>query len=172
MLLRRERPGDEPAIAYVHRVAFARTGIPPGDPPEAPLVSHLRGSKAWIPALSIVAERDSKIVGHVVCSRATIADRFPVLGLGPLGVLPDVQGIGIGSALMHAVIAASDALDEALIALLGDVAFYQRFGFVSAQELGIEAPRSWYGFQTRLLTNATGAERGVFRYAEAFDGVS
>jgi putative acetyltransferase len=173
MLLCRERPGDVAAIAAVHRLAFARTEISSSDPPEVALVSNLRGSEAWIPALSIVAEVDSEVVGHVVCSRAMIADRFPVLGLGPLGVFPDCQGIGVGSALMYAVIAASDALDEPLIALLGNVAFYRRFGFAPASEYDIEAPRDWYGdqFQVRLLTNATGAERGVFQYARSFDAL-
>jgi putative acetyltransferase len=60
-----------------------------------------------------------------------------------------------------------------LIAWLGNVEFYRRFGFAPAREYDIEASRDWYGtnFQARLLTNATGAERGVFHYAQAFDAV-
>jgi putative acetyltransferase len=173
VLLRRERPGDELAVAAVHRAAFARPQITSGDPPEVTLVSLLRASEAWIPALSIVAEDRGAIVGHVVCSRAAIADRFPVLGLGPLGILPEHQRVGIGSALMHAVVAASDALRERLIVLLGSVEYYERFGFAPARDRGIDAPHDWYGdnFQVRLLANATGAERGAFRYAEAFAAV-
>lgn len=173
MFLRRERAGDEPAIAAVHAAAFLRPEPGAGEPPEVGLVDELRASGAWLPALSVVAIDDDRIVGHVVCTRATIADRFAVLGLGPLGVAPDHQRIRVGSALMHAVIGAADALDEPLIALLGDPAFYRRFGFVPAARHGIEPPHDWYGdaFQVRVLTSATGDERGAFRYAAAFDAV-
>ncbi|HEY1738133.1 MAG TPA: N-acetyltransferase [Acidimicrobiia bacterium] len=171
MLLRRERPGDESGIAAVHAAAFARPEAPGVEPPEVGLVHELRASSDWIPALSIVAALDGSIAGHVVCSRATIADRYPVLGLGPLGVAPEHHGTGIGTALMHAVIAAADALDERLIALLGSVEYYERFGFEAAAEHAVTAPHDWYGahFQVRLLTNARGDERGPFRYAAAFD---
>lgn len=173
MLLRRERLEDESAIAAVHASAFARPEIPRVAPAEVTLVASLRGSDAWIPPLSIVAVMDEGVVGHVVCSRATIADTIPVLGLGPLGVKPDRQHALAGSALMHAVIGAADALDERLIGLLGDPDYYGRFGFTTAAEHGIEAPEDWYGdhFQVRFLTRATGQERGAFRYAAAFDAV-
>ena len=137
------------------------------------LVASLRASDAWLPTLSLVAIVDDSIVGHVVCSRATIAGAIPVLGLGPLGVRPDRQRALVGSALMHAVVAAADALGERVICLLGDCQYYERFGFTSARTHGIEAPKEWYGdhFQARFLTSATGEERGPFEYAAAFDAV-
>jgi putative acetyltransferase len=173
VILRRERPGDEAAIAGVHAAAFARPDHPGATPPEVTLISDLRASDAWIPALSIVAIADDTIVGHVVCSRATLNGRDPVLGLGPLGVRPEAQNDGVGSALVHAVVAAADALDEPLVALLGNPAYYRRFGFERAADRGISAPDPSYGdhFQVRLLASAAGAERGPFRYAPAFDGV-
>ena len=173
MYLRRERDGDSPAIAVVHSEAFVRPDAPDAVPPEVELVALLRASDAWIPALSIVAAEDASIVGHVVCTRATIAGVIPVLGLGPLGVAPSHQGAGVGSALMHAVLAAADALDEHLVCLLGNPRYYGRFGFAPARERGIEAPEDWYGdhFQVRLLTNATGLEHGRFEYAPAFASV-
>jgi putative acetyltransferase len=173
MFVRRERPGDQAAIAAVHSAAFARP-LPGGrPPPEVRLVADLRICDGWIPALSIVAIEDGAIVGHVVCTRATIAARIPVLGLGPLGVVPVRQRAGVGKALMHAVVGAADALDERLIALLGNPEYYSRYGFEPSRQHGVEPPHEFYGdhFQVRLLTAATGAERGPFRYAAPFDAL-
>jgi putative acetyltransferase len=171
--LRRECAGDESAIAAVHAAAFRRANAPKVAPPEVKLVADLRGSEAWLPALSIVAIVDGEVAGHVVCSRAMIGDQIPVLGLGPLGVTPHRQGGRVGTALMHAVIAAADARDERLIGLLGSVAYYARFGFVAARGVGVLPPHDWYDehFQVRPLTHATGEERGQFNYAAAFDEV-
>jgi len=84
----------------------------------ARLVDDLRRDGDAVDALSLVAEVNGLIVGHLVCSRALIGQR-PSLGLGPLGIVPDRQRTGIGAALMHAVVAAADALDELTIVLLG-----------------------------------------------------
>ena len=172
MFLRRERAGDETAIAAVHSLAFARPETPREETPEVMLVASLRVSDAWLPPLSLVAIVEDTIVGHVVCSRATIAG-IPVLGLGTLGVRPDHHRALVGSALMHGVVAAADALGERVICLLGDPQYYERFGFASARDNGIDAPKEWYGdhFQVRFLSGATGAERGRFEYAAAFDAV-
>jgi putative acetyltransferase len=175
VLIRRERPKDVEAIRSVTAAAFRDVphGAPPvapdGDPGEATLVSWLRGHPSWIPALSVVAEEDHVVVGHVLCTRARVDDQ-PVLGLGPLSVLPDRQRAGIGSALMHAVLGAADALDERLVGLVGQPAYYRRFGFVPAQSVGVTAPDPAWGeyFQVRRLTRY-GAEAGHFRYAAPFD---
>lgn len=171
MFLRREQPGDEAAIAAVHRAAFARPEADGEEPPEVALVAELRASDAWIAPLSIVAIVNEELVGHVLCSRATIDDSIPVLGLGPLGVHPDHQDERVGSALMHAIVAAADSVGEPLIVLLGDPAYYERFGFEPAADHRIVAPDADYGadFQVRHLTDATGTERGQFTYAPAFD---
>lgn len=150
-----------------------RADAPSSAPPEVQLVADLRASDAWIPALSIVAIIDGDVAGHVVCTRAKIREDIPVLGLGPLGVTPKWQGGHIGTALMHAVIAAADARDERLIGLLGSVGYYARFGFVPANSVGVLPPHDWYGenFQVRQLAGATGEEQGQFNYAAAFDEV-
>jgi putative acetyltransferase len=95
---------------------------------------------------------------------------FPALGLGPISVLPDRQGRGVGAALMHAVLAAAEATGEALVALLGDPAFYGRFGFVAASELGVAAPDPAWGrhFQGRALSPLPAGVAGTFRYAAPF----
>ena len=111
MLIRREGPGDAAAIREITAAAFAR-------PVEAKLVDELRESEAWLPALSMVAV-ESEVIGHVLCTRGHVGDA-PVLALGPLTVRPDRRRAGVGSALMHAVLGAGDALGEPLVALLGD----------------------------------------------------
>ena len=191
VLIRREGETDAEAIRAVTAAAFARPGAlgqapsaqappgqaPPGQaplgqaPPEVRLVDELRASGAWIPALSLVAiGPGGDVTGHVLCTRGYVAD-VPVLALGPLGVRPDRQRAGVGSALMHAVLGAGDALGEPLVALLGDPGYYTRFGFRLSREYQITPPvASWQPhFQVRLLTAYRPSARGMFRYAEPFD---
>jgi predicted N-acetyltransferase YhbS len=168
LVVRREAAGDASAIRAVTAAAFGRAG---GDPPEARLIDELRASPAWLPELSLVAAAPAgEILGHVLCSRGYVG-RSPVLALGPLAVRPDSQGRGVGSALMYAVLGAADALGEPLVALLGDPAFYGRFGFELGAVYGITPPRpEWQQhFQVRVLTGYEPSVRGVFAYPEPFD---
>jgi putative acetyltransferase len=120
-----------------------------------------------------VAEMDGTVVGHVLGSRAHL-EGLPSLGLAPLGVLPEYQGCGAGSALMHAVLGAADALDLPEPILLGDPPYYARFGFELAHLRGVHPPQPEWAehFQIRTLSTWTDARRGSFRYAPAFDAVS
>src|SRR5262249_29257096 len=97
-------------------------------------------------------------------------DDAPALGLAPISVLPERQGRGVGHALMHAVLGAAEATGEPLVCLLGEPAFYQRFGFVPASELGIVAPDPRWDsyFQARPLGTWTPEMTGTFRYASTF----
>ena len=170
VLIRREVDGDVEAIRAVHASAFAGQA-PAGEVPvEVALVDALRADVGWLPALALVAcDPGGAVVGHVTCTRATVAGR-PALGLGPLGVTAAAQGTGVGSALMHAVLGAADALGEPLVALLGHTGYYPRFGFVPAADLGIEAPAPGWGahFQARRLTAYDPSLRGPFAYAAPF----
>jgi putative acetyltransferase len=175
VMIRRELPDDIDAVRAVTAAAFrtAEHSAPPvepgGDPGEATLVSWLREDTGWIPELSLVAVEDDRLVGHVVATRAEI-DAHPALGLGPLSVVPDRQKTGVGSALMHAVLGAADALDESLMGLVGEPAYYRRFGFAPAASIGVIAPEPGWGdyFQVRTLTSYAG-QSGHFRYARPFD---
>ncbi|MGY1828836.1 GNAT family N-acetyltransferase [Geodermatophilus sp. SYSU D01180] len=163
MIVRRERPADAAAVDAVHRAAF------PTDV-EARLVGELRADAGFLPHLSLVAVDGDDVVGHVIATRGRIDPAgAPVLGLGPLGVRPDRQGRGVGTVLVHALVAVAEAAGERLVALLGDPAFYARAGFVRASELGVEPPDpAWGGhFQARRLAGPE--QRGTFRYAEPFD---
>lgn len=176
MLIRRERPEDVAGIRAVTAAAFtevehsAPSVEADGAPGEATLVGWLREDAGWVPELSMVAELDGELVGHVVCTRGELAGR-PALGLGPLSVSPATQRSGVGSALMHAVLGAADALGEPVVVLLGSPAYYGRFGFVPASTLGIKAPDPAWGdyFQARPLATYDPGLRGTFRYAAPFD---
>jgi putative acetyltransferase len=164
VLIRREGPEDAAVIREITVAAFAR-------PAEARLVDELRESEVWLPALSMVAV-ESEVIGHVLCTRGDVGGA-PVLALGPLTVRPDRQRAGVGSALMHAVLGAGDALGEPLVALLGDPRYYGRFGFRLSGEYEITPPvAGWQPhFQVRLLTAYRPEVRGTFRFAEPFDRV-
>jgi putative acetyltransferase len=164
-IVRTERSEDIEAIRAVQHAAFDAAELT--EPPvEVGLLDALRASVDWIPKLSLVAERNGSVIGHVVCSRAWVGGQ-PAVGLGPIGVMPELQGEGVGHALMHSVIAAADALDEPLIGLLGSPEFYGRFGFVASYELRIVAPEPAWGdyFQIRALTAYSNDFVGTFKYA-------
>ncbi|MFE3598745.1 GNAT family N-acetyltransferase [Streptomyces sp. NPDC059142] len=183
MLIRRETPADHAAVRAVTTAAFATPERP--ETVEAPLLDALRECADWLPALSLVAVRNGsgdgnaekdgggrpgRVLGHVVCTRGRV-DGAPALLLGPLGVHPDHQGRGVGSALVHSVLGAADALGEPLVALLGSPAYYGRYGFRTSTEYGILPPDPSWGehFQVRTLSAYRGTPRGTFRLAEPFD---
>jgi len=175
-MIRPEQPRDIEAVRRVTADAFRglEYSIPPaepgGDPGEAILVGLLREDEGWIPELSLVAEVDGELVGHVVATRGYVAES-PALGLGPVSVCPDHQRTGIGSALVNAALGAADAMGEPLVVLLGDPKYYHRFGFRPASEFGVVAPEESWGeyFQARPLTAYDPAMTGRFRYAAPFD---
>ncbi|KII00340.1 hypothetical protein LP52_01935 [Streptomonospora alba] len=189
MLIRRETAADTAAVRSVITAAFAANvpaDAPAGtEPVEAALLERLREDSGWRAEYSLVAvdaaasdgaadpAGSTAVVGHVVCTRGYVG-ATPALGLGPIGVAPDRQGRGVGSALMHAVLGAADACSEPLVALLGEPGYYRRFGFRSAAEFGIAAPDPSWGdyFQARPLSAYEPAHRGAFRYAEPFDRLS
>jgi predicted N-acetyltransferase YhbS len=174
MIVRRERPADSAAVHALHLAAFAvdpgtGTHRSPAEIPEAPLVDRLHEDAGFLPHLSLVAVEDGDVVGHVIATRGWLEPLgHPVLGLGPLGVLPDRQRSGVGTVLVHALLAVAEAADERLVALLGAPDYYRRFGFVAAADLGISAPDPAWGayFQARHLNGPPVA--GAFRYAEPF----
>lgn len=172
VLIRRELATDRDSIRQVHAAAFARPERADSQPPEVALVDDLRAAGDLPPALSLVAVLDGQVVGHVCASPGRVAEAGDdVFGLGPIGVLPAHQLSGVGSALMHAVLAAVDALDGALVALLGDPGYYRRFGFTPATESQIDPPVADWAphFQVRTLTAHRASLPGTFRYAPAFD---
>ena len=118
---------------------------------EARLVAALRADAGYVPALSLVAVEDGRIVGHVLFTRARIRSAGDVVGeldaktagllcLAPLAVLPERQGAGIGGALIRKGLERATALGERMVLVLGHPGYYPRFGFVPAGPRGVCAP--------------------------------
>ena len=174
MIVREQQADDYEAIRHVYAEAFRsprfrRPQSSGSAPPEVGLFDALWEAGDVIPELSFTALTDGGVVGHVTASQATVATD-PVVAVGPIGVLPDHQGTGIGSALMEALLAAADAAGVPLVVLLGAPQYYSRFGFRPAEELGVIPPEPAWGdaFQARALTAHTESVAGRFEYASAF----
>ena len=124
--IRAERGGDEAAIATVIGRAFA--DHPHGDQGEARIVAALRAAGAL--AVALVAEAGGPVVAHVAASAVTVGDGTPGwYGLGPVAVLPAHQRQGIGTSLVAGTLLRLRALNAAGCVVVGDPAYYGRFGF-------------------------------------------
>lgn len=167
MRIRPERPEDRDAIFAVEAAAFGRED-------HGTLVDEVRGSDAFIPELSLVADDGGEIVGHVLVSYFEVVtetgEKRRVLQLGPIGVRPDRQGAGIGSDLVRAAVAKADELGEPLVLLEGAPAYYGRFGFEPALLLGLVPPAGVpeWAFQVLTLAAYDPALRGSVHYPPAF----
>jgi putative acetyltransferase len=109
-------------------------------------------------------------VGHVAASRAGVGGA-PAVALGPIGVRPDRQRRGIGTALVEALLRAADEAGERAVVLLGDPAYYRRFGFRDSRRLGVRPPDPAWGthFQVRPLAAWSDAPMsGAAAYAPPF----
>jgi uncharacterized protein len=170
LVLRGEREEDRDAILVLTAEAFSIspvTGLPvQGTPEEVGLLRELFACPDYLPEFSIVAELGGEIVGHVISTRGW-AGELPMLGLGPISVLPHLQGKGIGSALLRETTRRAEAAGEKGIALLGSTVFYPKFGYRPAHTLGLDAPDPGWGdhFQVLPLSGWPSDHRGTFRYA-------
>ena len=141
VLIRPEQPSDFAAIDKVITDVFA--AMPMSDHREVELVHALRQTRGSIPALALVADLDPEIVGQVLLTQIhiqTAAEQLPVLALAPLSVLPQFQHHGIGSQLLHEAYRRAQAWHHKAILVLGDPAFYSRFGYVFASRFGLHFP--------------------------------
>ncbi len=135
--IRPETPGDYDEIFTVVKKAFEQAEHTDGD--EQNLVSRLRKSDAYIPGLSLVAEMDGRIVGHIMFTKLPVAGTIQ-LGLAPLSVLPEYQRRGIGGELVKKGHQAAGELGDEFSILVGHPGYYPRFGYVLASSFGIKCP--------------------------------
>ena len=136
MKIRNESIQDHAAISTIHREAFKNDPHrePGTGPTEHLIVEELRADHAL--TLSLVAETEEGVVGHIALSPTTIGTTSKNwFILGPVGVLPDHQGQGVGSVLIREALAAMRANGAHGIVLVGDPAFYERFGFLSLDRI-------------------------------------
>ena len=165
-MIRVTREDDWPAILEVHRAAFGDDDVP-----RLAAELHER-TDLYVPELSFVAEQEGVVVGHVMNTWNWIEEAdVRLLQLSPLGVLPGYQRQGHGSELVRASLDAVRAANEPLLLVEGAPAYYGRFGFVRADELGLlpppEALYDW-AFQVAVLDAEAALPQGQVVYSEPF----
>ncbi|MEO0470750.1 MAG: N-acetyltransferase, partial [Bacteroidota bacterium] len=119
LIIRQEASEDHEAVFHVIKTAFETA--PFSDHSEHFLVQRLRQSKAFIPELSLVAECDGEMVGHIILTRIEIVEgenRYPSLALAPVSVVPNYQGKGIGGQLIEAAHKIARKLGHGSVVLL------------------------------------------------------
>jgi putative acetyltransferase len=167
MIVREERQGDAERIRGVNLAAFETST-------EADLVDALR--RQATPLVSLVAEDDANVIGHILFSPVTLASDpgLILMGLAPMAVVPSRQRQGVGSTLVREGLERCRQLNVAAVVVLGHPAYYPRFGFLPAVRLSL---RSEYdvpdeAFMVRELRD--GVLRGLsgtIRYHPVFGDV-
>lgn len=184
-----ETPRDQDAIREVHERAFGRSE-------EARIVARVRRTERFVPELSLVARSGGVVVGHALFSRIDVRpaaavehDAFAgdheaplgehgrpvvvpaggsrrVLALGPVGVEPRRQRQGIGTALINYGLEAIARAGEGCVVVLGDPAYYGRFGFAASERFGVRP--FWHAMMVLDLGGASALRGGEIAYPDAF----
>ena len=166
MIIREERQGDAERIRGVNLAAFETST-------EADLVDALR--RQATPLVSLVAEDNANVTGHVLFSPVTLASDpgLSLMGLAPMAVVPSRQRQGVGSTLVREGLERCRQLSVAAVVVLGHPDYYPRFGFPPAVRLSLrseyDAPDE--AFMVRQLRD--GVLRGLWgtlRYHPVFRG--
>ncbi len=131
IIIRNEKPSDYKDVYSVNKLAFEQEG-------EADLVKRLRKIK---PHISLVAEKNNEIIGHIFFSPVTIEptdENFNAVGLAPMAVLPEFQNQSVGSALVKCGLEECKNQNFDACFVLGHPEYYPRFGFQTAKENGFD----------------------------------
>jgi putative acetyltransferase len=166
VLVRLEQSSDASAIDCVLRSAF------PTDQ-EARLVRRLRKHQRL--RLSLIAEIDGVIVGHIGFSQITIAESVANstgFGLAPLSIVSELQRRGLGAQLVGEGLRACERLGAGFVVVLGEPEYYHRFGFRSAESFGLENEYG-AGEEFMALELKTGSiTPGLIRYESEFSDLT
>jgi putative acetyltransferase len=170
LVLRPEGKGDFDAVRKLNKKAFKGNS-------ESKLIDALREADVFIPALSLVAEKGGKVVGHILFTPIVIKDAgaaVPALALAPMAVLPEFQGQGIGTALAKYGLEECRKLGHKIVIVVGHPEYYPRFGFVKAGEkdlaLPFEAPEDIF-MALELVSGGLAGVRGTIEYPREFSEV-
>jgi putative acetyltransferase len=155
--VRDESPRDWKAVYQVVASAFGQLA-------EAELVKELR--EAGDSVVSLVADEDDQVVGHILLSRMDAP--FPALALAPVSVIPTRQRSGIGSSLVSKAVSRARSDGWAAIFVLGDPNYYERFGFDREAAAGFTSPYAGSHFMVLKLSPSLPATSGDLRHAPAF----
>ena len=168
MILRTEQQTDHLTVYQLNEMAF-------GDRiDEAELVKRIRKSDGFIPSLSIVAEVEGTIVGHLLLSKAVITDKtnVEVLVLAPVAVHPLHQREGIGGQLIREGLKRGKEAGYGLVLLIGHPNYYPKFGFKPARPFGLELSQFQVPDEVfmvcELVEDALTGVKGELKYPPAF----
>ena len=167
MLIRIEKEDDKAAVYQINAAAFETTA-------EANLVDVLREQAE--PTISLVAENDATVIGHIMFSPVTLSTDpdLKLMGLAPMAVIPAGQSQGIGSALVRAGIEHCKELGFRAVVVLGHSEYYPRFGFVPASRFNLrweyDVPDEVF-MAMELEPGAFDGKSGVVKYHAAFSNV-
>jgi putative acetyltransferase len=167
LIIRSETHADIDRIHEINSLAFET-------PAEAELVNNLR--TVANPFLSLVAEQDGEVVGHILFTPVHLdeADELNLMGLAPMAVTPARQNRGIGSALVKAGLAHCRNVGAGAVVVLGHPDYYPRFGFHTAAGFGIrceyEVPDEAF-MLCELQEDYLRGHSGTVRYHPAFNAL-
>jgi len=170
--IRQEISEDNQQVSKVVKSAFEQGER--GYHGEGELVEKLRTAPEYIPALSLVAEVNDQIVGHIILSRVyihTSEGKVSTLILAPVSVLPEYQNQGVGALLIKGVHQVAIQLGERHIFLLGHTAYYPRFGYQPSRNFGIAFPDNRADdpcMCIELVQDSLGGMKGVLEYSQPF----
>lgn len=137
------------------------------------MIQRLRESEAYIPECTLVALSDKdEVIGHILLSKITIGAHTPSLALAPLSVAPNYQKQGIGKALVESALNKARHYGYQSVVVLGDPAYYQKFGFEMAEDYEIFGPNEVmnpYLMVRELNHHALKNKGGEVHYSEAFN---
>jgi len=171
--LRPETVVDHAQVEHITREAFWNMHVPGCD--EHYLAHILRDSPDFVTELDYVAILDGEIVGNIMYAESRIVDitgkAHPVLTFGPVSVLPEHQGKGIGMALIMHTLSLAREMGHQIVVIYGDPAYYCRCGFVAGEAYGIRTSDGLISPALQVVELVCGALQGIsgnFFEAEAY----
>lgn len=169
MIIRTETIEDYRKVYQINYEAFRNRE----DEPK--LVEKIRKSEQFIPELSIVAEENNEIVGHLLLSKAEVVNedtRHEVIVLAPIAVKPDLQNKGIGGQLIQEGLRRCKELGYGIVLLIGHPTYYPKFGFKPARQYGLDLKQFEVSDEVFMVCELIEGEldrvKGELKYPETF----
>jgi len=166
VIIRKEEKKDLKRVYEVNRLAFQQEN-------ESKLIEKIRNTENFVPELSLVAEVDDEIVGHILFSKIKIKGKsvFESLALAPMAVIPKFQKQGIGGKLIKRGLQEAKKLGFDSVIVLGHEKYYPRFGFEKASSWNIKCPfdvpdEAFMGIE--LTKEAFKDKAGTVKYPDEF----
>jgi putative acetyltransferase len=162
MIIRRERPEEFSRIYDLVKAAFQSAKVTNGK--EQDFVGQLRSSGNYIPELALVAEENGKLIGHIMLTKTYLVNNgnnLEILLLAPISVALKHRNRGVGASLIRESFKIAKEMGYTLVVLVGDPAYYHRFGFKAAVGLGIRHTQNIPDENVMACELTAGALRGI-----------